>query len=311
MMSQPMGERQRWAWLACGSSAVAATCLGGRSWPWVLLGVGAATAWALLLDRRLRPAGPALGGWRRVWALLCALFAAAALAWCANLAVRAFPLHRGGPVLGWILLALTAWGCRKGPAACARCAGVLALFLLPLYGAVAGFALPDVTWSYLQPAGSWDQALLALGLGLLPAGVFFLPCRRRRPDWPWPWVLGIPLGAAALAAVTAGILSPELAAIPPTPLYLAAQSISLFGVMEHMEPLLSVAMTMGVFCLMASLACTIQALGNRMRPWKWYGPLACLAAGAGMGLAGALPLEALALGAGICFGLVPLAASRR
>lgn len=306
-----MGERQRWAWLAAGASAVTGTSLCGLSWPWVLLGVGGAAALSLLWDSCLRPAGAApmlshtFGPLGRVWALVCALFSAAALAWCANLAVRAFPLAQGGPVLGWTLLALAAWGCRKGPGACAACAGVLTMFLLALYGAVAGFALPDLHWSYLIPTGSWRQALLALGLSLLPAGVFFLPCRRRRRERPWPWVLLLPLGAAALAAVTAGILSPELAAIPPTPLYLAAQSVSLFGVMEHIEPLLSVALTMGIFCLMAALTCAAQALADQVRPWKWSGPLACLAAAAAMGPAGHLPLEALALGAGVCFGVTP------
>ena len=80
-----------------------------------------------------------------------------------------------------------------------------------------------------------------------------------------------------------------VAAIPPTPLYLAAQSVSLFGVMEHIEPLLSAAMTMGIFCLMASLTCAAQALADQLRPWKWSGALACLAAAAVMGPWGGCP----------------------
>ena len=222
-MARSMGERQRWAWLAAGTSAVAATSLCGISWIWVLLGVGTTAVLSLWWDRTIRPAGLApmlphsFGVLGRIWAAVCAVFAVAALAWCANLAVRAFPLTRGGVVLGWTLLALAAWGCRKGPAACAACAGVLSLFLMILYGVVGGFALPDLRGEYLVPTGTWDQALLACGLSLLPAGVFFLPCRRRRPGGCWPWTLLIPLSAAALAAVTAGILSPELAAIPPHP----------------------------------------------------------------------------------------------
>ena len=317
-MARSMGERQRWAWLAAGTSAVAATSLCGISWIWVLLGVGTTAVLSLWWDRTIRPAGLApmlphtFGVLGRIWAAVCAVFAVAALAWCANLAVRAFPLTRGGVVLGWTLLALAAWGCRKGPAACAACAGVLSLFLMILYGVVGGFALPDLRGEYLVPTGTWDQALLACGLSLLPAGVFFLPCRRRRPGGCWPWTLLIPLSAAALAAVTAGILSPELAAIPPAPLYLAAQSVSLFGVMEHIEPLLSAAMTMGIFSLMASLTCAVQALADQLRPWKWSGALACLAAAAVMGPVGRLPLELVALGAAAFFGLTPaLCALRR
>ena len=184
-------------------------------------------------------------------------------------------------------------------------------FMLTITGVVGGFALPDLRGEYLLPTGTWDQALLACGLSLLPSGVFFLPCRRRRPGGCWPWTLLIPLSAAALAAVTAGILSPELAAIPPTPLYLAAQSVSLFGVMEHIEPLLSAAMTMGIFCLMASLTCAVQALADQLRPWKWSGALACLAAAAVMGPVGRLPLELVALGAAVFFGLTPLLCTLR
>ena len=67
-----------------------------------------------------------------------------AMAWTANLSVLAFPMHDGFPGLGWIVLALAAWGSRKGAAACAACAGVLCLFLLVLYGTVVVFAVPDV-----------------------------------------------------------------------------------------------------------------------------------------------------------------------
>lgn len=311
-MGQPIGERQRWAWLAAGASAVTATSLCGVGWLWVLLGTAIAAGLWLLLDRTLRPCGlapllpAAFGGFGRVLAVLTAAFGVAALAWAANLAVRAFPLEDGGPVLGWTLLALAAWGSWKGGAACARCAGVLCLFLLILYGMVAGFAVPEVTWLYLRPAGPGETVWLVLGLFLLPSGIFAVPCRRRRRGGPWPWVLLLPLGAAALAAVTAGVLSPELAAIPATPLYLAAQSVSLFGVMERIEPLLSVAMTMGIFCLMASLACAVGALGNQIRPGRWTGPLGCLLAAALMGPVRLVPLWMVAAGALLFWGLVPL-----
>ena len=82
--------------------------------------------------------------------------------------------------------------------------------------------------------------------------------------------------------------------------------------MEHIEPLLSAAMTMGIFCLMASLTCAVQALADQLRPWKWSGALACLAAAAVMGPVGRLPLELVALGAAVFFGLTPaLCALRR
>lgn len=313
-MGHPIGERQRWAWLAASASAVTATCLCGIPWLSVLLGTaGAALSW-LLLDAALRPCGmapvlpAAFGPLGKFVVVLTMAWTVAALAWSANLAVTAFPMVEGYPVLGWTLLALAAWGSWKGAAACARCAGVLCLFLLALYGLVTVFAVPDVTPAYLLPQVSGADVFTVLGLFLLPAGVFYVPCRRHRPGLVWQGAVILPLAAAVLAAVTAGILSPELAASLPTPLYLLAQSVSLFGVMERIEPLLSVAMTLGVFCLMASLACAFRALGAQLKPWKWLGPLGCALAAAAMGPARFIPTWCLAAGAALFWILLPFLA---
>ena len=96
-MARSMGERQRWAWLAAGTSAVAATSLCGISWIWVLLGVGTTAVLSLWWDRTIRPAGLApmlphsFGVLGRIWAAVCAVFAVAALA-CA-------PIWPSGPFL--------------------------------------------------------------------------------------------------------------------------------------------------------------------------------------------------------------------
>lgn len=310
-MGHPIGERQRWAWLAAAASAVTATCLCGLSWLSVLLGAAGACGLWLALDAALRPCGmapmlaTAWGGLGKLAVLLTMAWTVAALAWAANLAVTAFPMVEGYPVLGWTLLALVAWGSYKGAAASARCAGVLVVFLAALYGLVAVFAVPDVTAAYLRPSVSWLDSCTALGLFLLPAGVFYVPCRRRQSRLCWPWALVMPLAAAGLCAITAGVLSPELSAIAPTPLYLLAQSVSLFGVMERIEPLLSVAMTLGVFCLMASLVCAFRSLGAQLKPWKGLGPLACLLAAAAMGPARYLPGWCLAAGAGLFWIVLP------
>lgn len=304
-----IGRRQRWAWLAAGLSAAVGACACGLGWQWVLLGGLAASLYYFYLDRSLRPCGLAavmcrsFGGLGRVLAFLTLLWTILALAWTANLADAAFPMVDGFPVLGWSLLALAAWGSWRGPAACGRCAGVLFLFLAALYGLLAAFALPDVRLSNLRPTGTWEQSLWALGLFLLPAGMWYGPCRRSKAP-SWILFLLLPLLAALLAAVTAGVLSPELAGILDAPLYTVAQSVSLFGVMERTEPLLSAALTMGVFCLLSSMACACRALANR----KWAGPAACLLAALALGPARAIPIKLLTLGAILFWLLIPLIA---
>ena len=53
-MGHPIGERQRWAWLAAAASAVTAACLCGLSWLSVLLGAAVACGLWLALDAALR-----------------------------------------------------------------------------------------------------------------------------------------------------------------------------------------------------------------------------------------------------------------
>lgn len=310
-MVNALGARQRWAFLLAGASAVAATRLCGVSYLSVLLGTAAAMAVCLVLDGWLRPCGAALtlchgGIFSRLLAAATLAFTVVALAWAANLAGEAFPTAGGSPVLGWTLLALAAWGSYKGTAACAAAAGVLCLFLLALYGLVAGFSLPEVSLQNLAPGGAWGDGAVALGLMLLPGAVFFLPCRRRRRGVFWQGGALAVFSAAGLCAVTAGVLTPELAAAAPAPLYLLSQSLSLFGVMEHIEPLLSVAMTMGLFALMAILACTARTLCARRRFGRWWGAAACLAAAAVQAPAALLPPWVIPAGAGLFFGLLPL-----
>lgn len=303
-MEQKIGERQRWAWLAGGLSAAFGICGCGLGWLWVLAGGLLVGLYYIYMDRVL-PAGGLAVVLPKIPAVLTLLWTVTAMAWSANLADSAFPMVEGFPFLGWTMLALAAWGSWRGSAACARCAGVLCLFLIVLYGIVGAFAVPDIQPEYLKPAGRWTDSLLAAGLFLLPVGVWYLPCGRSRKKPAWAAGLLLPAAGAALAAITAGVLSPLLAASLPSPLYTLAQSVSLFGVVERIEPLLSAAMTMGVFCLLSAMACACKALSEGLRPLKWSGAAACVAAAAAMGSAGKLPLEAIAAGSFFVWVVLP------
>ena len=313
-MDQRIGERQRWVWLASGLSGAVAAKTCGLNWAWVL-GAGLLSAlYYIYLDMRLHPQGVAellpeiFGKTGKILAIAVLLWTVLLMAWTANLANGAFPMVKGEPVLGWSVLALAAWGSWKGPAACARCAGVLCLFLLALYGVIGGFAVPDAQLENLVPVGGWEDGVLTLGIFLLPSAVWFLPCTRSRKKPAWQMALLLPAFAGGLAIVTAGVLSPLLARSQPAALYALAQSVSLFGVVERIEPLLSAAMTMGVFCLLSAMACACTQLWGRLRPWRWSGILCCAAAAALMGWTENLDFRILTAGTAVFYVLVPLAA---
>jgi len=281
----------------------------GLGWLWVLGAGLAVTVYYIYVDVHLHPGGVAVL-LPRALAVPALLWMVALLSWTADLANGAFPMVQGYPVLGWTILATAAWGSRKGVGACARCAGVLCLFLAGLYGVIAGFALPDVKLAYLKPEGSWLDGLQALGLFLLPSAVWYLPCASGKRKPAWQMALVIPLASALLAAVTIGVLSPTLAREMPSALYVLAQSVSVFGVVERIEPLLSAAITMGVFCLASIMVCACVRLWGKLPMRKYSGIASCVAAGILMKWIGNINLIIIAAG-NVIFGVIlPLVALR-
>ena len=311
-MGQRIGERQRWAWLLAGESALVATCACGMDWIWIVAAAAIVSGYYIYIERYLGSAG--------LSAIICAKFGKAGkgillltlvwlvvlAAWSANLADAAYPMVDGYPVLGWTVLAMAAWGSWKGAAVCAGCVGVLCLFLLGLYGTVSAFAVPDITLAYLIPQGQWKSLGLVMGLLLVPAAIWYLPCKRTREELPWKTALLLPVGAGLLGAVTVGVLSPALARSLASPLYTVAQSVSVFGVVERIEPLLSAAMTMGAFCLLAVLACAAGRLSQNIWDVKWGGPICCLAAGIGMKWIGKINLQWITVGNIVFYVAIPI-----
>lgn len=310
-MAHEMGQRQRWAWIGAAWSVIAAACLCGFGWGWVLLGAAAAALYYIYMEYAVPSGGlvqvyGALGRPGMLLLAISGLWAAVLMSWSAGKIQLAFPGVRAVPELSLILLALAAWSSRRGIGAGAACSGVLCLILLVLYGLLAAFAVPDLKWAQLRPWGTWQQGVESWGVCLLPAVLWFLPVqRRRRRPCRWPAVL-LPAASAVLAAWTSGILSPQLAAARPSPLYDLAQSVSILGVMERIEPMLSVAMTMGLYALLSAFACTIQKIGQTIRPWGGYGVLAAVLSGIGLYWAESLNTIYVVVGTAVLWVLIPL-----
>lgn len=246
-----MTKRQREAWSLSALSVSAVMLLAGLSWVWVLAGCGAAALIRLLLLR--------LGGTDLAKKIpeafgrpvgICVLLLSAAwmtlvLAKAAQAAGKAYPEDGVETLSTVVLLALAALAYGKGSQTGMRAACVLSLFLAVLYSILLLAALGDVEWRWCLPWGAPAQAAVALSVGLLPAAALWLPGEEKVS----PGGLAIQTAApAALALVTTGMLSAAVCRQEVHPFYTMTKSLSLFSVMERVEPLLSGALLMGFFC---------------------------------------------------------------
>ena len=203
--------------------------------------------------------GRLLLGLTAVWTLL-------ALARTASGAAAAFPEGDGAGMAPAVLMALTAWVCICGENAPARCAAVLAPLLAGLYLILLAAALPDVK---LEWCGLWgeNRGILEAGSAmLLPTAALFL---REGEDGKgkraW-WLLGVmAAGPAAMALAASGRLSPQVVQAEKLPFYMLTKSLSILSVMERFEPVLSVALLIGMFC-MAALWQSVR-LSSDARRW--------------------------------------------
>ena len=171
------------------------------------------------------------------------------------------------PAVPLILLALAAWSAHKGAAAAARVGCVLFWLVLLIYLAVLASGTSDIEVKWLRPevsAAPWSAATLLL----IPSAVLHL--REEGSGWmPRLLLSGILLLAGT--AITAGVLSPELADNMPDPFYTAVRSLNLLGIGQRFEAVLSAAMTAGWFAVLTALLSTAAAHAERIKT-QWGKP---------------------------------------
>lgn len=173
----------------------------------------------------------------------------------------AFRETAGHPLAVCLVLALAWAAARHGTQVPARCAAVLLPLLAALYGAVLLFSLPELRPDWLRPRWDLRDVLRCCAYLLLPGAA--LCCTDRRPGalTIGAWISA--LLAAAAAAVTGGLLSPALAS-EPNGFLTASRSVSLLGVMQRFEALISAAQLMSGFCLCALLLSACRDLTGRL-----------------------------------------------
>lgn len=299
MKSERLSARQLSVAVMVGGLSAGAAAAGRSDWRWLLAAaaLGTAAGWLLLRKVGRRPLHPILRALYGGWAVV--LMAQA----LGRTAQRLQPAGGQGSAV-WLVLLLAlplAWMGWGETGAFFRAAEVLWLGTLAAAAAILLLGLPRVNWEWaLEPGGSWSGSLLA---GTLPmaAGLYALPHLYKVEDGQdgasrgLGWLAALGGVCAALGLLTAGLLSPRVAAQLDGPFFTAA---GLLGDSARLEGLVSALWLLPDLTWMGLLA---RSWGEKRLP-----ALAVLAA-AGLTVTGmaAVTGEAAAIG---CLALAILTA---
>ena len=290
--SEKLSPRQLAVAVLVGGLSTGAAAAGRADWRWLLacVPVGIAAGWALLRRVGRGPLHPALRALYCAWAV--ALMADA----LERTAGRIQSAAGGGGDARWLLALLAlplvwmGWG---KDAAFFRAVEILWLGTGVTAAAVLLLGVPRVEWAWtLEPVGGWLESLGA-GVVILSTGLFVLPILYKIEDEPggthrglvWLGALGVL--SAALAALTAGLLSPAVAARLDGPFFAAA---GLLGDSARLEGLVSALWLLPDLTLVGLLA---RCWGEKQ--WPALAVLAALGA-ALTGAVGLLPGAVMPLG---------------
>ncbi len=275
MFHEAVSRHQLAGWLLVAMSAPLVQTAGTGGWLIFLLSGAVCLGLCWLLH--LLPTEHLLKN--RGFCLLEAVWLTVLLAVLADWSVDAWPTGTDFPLVPFILLALAAAAALNGAAGASRVAGVLLWFLALLYGIVLAAGSKNVKPLWLLPRLEAPGAAGMLLL-LLPAAAIFLPRQKGSvPCWLFP---GLLLFGTAVNLWTVGTISPQVAGELFWPFYESSKSLSLFGVAERFEALVSVAMTLGYFGLYALLLSAVGYLMENSRKGSGKGGILAAAIGAGL-----------------------------
>ena len=270
MYNHKLPHSQLTAWLAAALIPTVIQLTSGASWLSVLL----ACVLSLLCIWIRWAFGTELKGKLLIilqWTLLTAVLATTCQA-----STQSWP--RGShPAVGMILLVLALWSVWKGTSASARVGCVLFWFVLLLYLVLFGAGVKDVRLEWLVPSKG-DVDAFGCILLLTPAAAAIHLDKKESPK---PRMLLIGAFCTLAAVVTAGVLSPRVAAGKDNAFYEMTRSLNLLGQARRFEAVLSAGMTAGWFSLLCLYLTLCAYLAEKLRPGigKLGSTAAALAAG--------------------------------
>lgn len=304
MNSEKLSPRQLWVAVMTGGLSAAAAGAGKADWRWLLPAavLGTAAGWLLLKRVGNRPFHPVLKVLYAAWAVV---LMADVLGRAASRVQQGLGLGSGGSAR-WLLVLLAiplAWMGWGKAAAFFRAVEIFWLAAVTTAAAILLLGLPRVNWAWaLEPAGDWKSSLGA-GALTMSTGLFALPFLyqvKREPEEDrrgLVWLGALGLASAALAALTAGLLSPAVSALLDGPFFAAA---GLLGDSARLEGLVSALWLLPDLALAGLLS---RSWGER----RWPALAAVPALGLALtGIMDMLPGAALPLG---CLALAVLTAA--
>ena len=314
-MEGSISGRQAGAWGFCAASVPAVLTCAGLGWGWVLLGCAIAAGYYVLTQElangavylpelTVRAFGNAAG---RTTLVIGGAFTLLAAAQTARRAGIAFP-DGTAELAGGVIVLLGTLAGEKDAKQAAKVCGVLFLVLAGLYTIIILAAAKNVQLRWMEPWGGARQTLEVVPPLLVLTCLRFLPGRKAAVKSGWLGLLAV--CPAAFAALTAGCLSPRLTQQLTFPFYTVSQSLSVLGVMERLEPIVSAALFMGFFALESLLLEAGREQIERAAPIiagkRWARAALGIAVFGLSFLTDGIPAEVWALGAAVCWGIAPL-----
>ena len=163
-----------------------------------------------------------------------------------------------------VLLALAVTAAYGGAGTCGRLGAVLWPALIVLLGGLLAFALSDLRWARVATSrAGMDEWITAAAMGLSLSAVWVLVHgRAEERSVRWGYWMAAALGLAT--AIAAGGMLGRLQGVVARPLYDMARGVTVLGMPQRLEALLSAALCMGFF-LALSLLCTCAS--TLVKPW--------------------------------------------
>lgn len=281
-----MRTKQLSALTFCAATVPAIMILPQAGWLWAGL-AATGSAVALCFAQRHSYSAPVLRKAMFAWNLLV-------LGAATRLLCNAFA--NGSALLGLLLLLLASYAAAKGRNVLLRVGGVCMFLLIIVYSVLLGFSLPEL------PSGQLAPKTELLTWSVLPAALtplLALQLRKENETVHPFWLLGFVV-FTVLTALVSGKFD----------FYSAMKSVSVMDVMQRLEPLVSVALTIGGFCLLGTICAANETLIAQLYPQKknFAMPLNFIIGGVGLWLSSLLGSTFFAVGTAIFWGGLPLLA---
>lgn len=260
MFNEKIPSGRLWAWVMVAASAPV-TCIYGGGWLFVLVMAGICGLISYCVQKVCQEG-------RKKNRVLCAvqwLWIGVLLGNLAGYSAFVWDDGNAYPVVPLVLLALAAFASRSGAEKASRAGATLFWFVAVIFVLVLGAGMKELKTEWMKPEWTESQ-LLMVPVFLLPCVTVLIPRENRKRSLLTS--LGVAVPAVLVAFWLDAFLSPAVASQKVNPFYEYSKSISLFGVAERFEALVSCVMTVGWFGLFSLLFSAAGSQLEEVKP-KW------------------------------------------